>query len=189
MTKYLCVALLLSLAGCGGSASNREPDEYTGCGSDENWRTFEDQEHLATVADATAPTVTSPAAGATIASADKVKLTWQQDANDPGAPDGNVPYMGPGCNMCCPQFNTGSLSTLHLPPISGDVYDLQFSIGGAEVWRVITTLQEWGPSDSLWASWKGKTISLKMWRMSVLTNDLKAGPYTATAPFTFSVGN
>jgi hypothetical protein len=189
MTKLSCVALLLSLAGCGGSAGNREPDEYTGCGTDENWRTFEDQEPMATAADATAPAVTAPAAGATVAFASKVKLTWQQDPNDPGAPDGDVPYMGPGCNQCCPQFNTGSLSTLHLPPISGDVYDLQFSIGGAEVWRVITTLQEWGPSDTLWASWKGKTISLKMWRMSVLTNDIKAGPFVGTAPFTFSVGN
>ena len=187
MTKYLCVALLLSLAGCGGSASNREPDEYTGCGSDENWRTFEDQEHLATVADATAPTVTSPAAGATIASADKVKLTWQQDANDPGAPDGNVPYMGPGCNMCCPQFNTGSLSTLHLPPISGSVYDLQFTVAGKVDHRVITTIQEWTASDAVWASWKGKSVELKIYRMALLQNEPKEGPFTSLTPFAFSV--
>jgi hypothetical protein len=188
MKTYLLAALLMSTIGCGGSAGNREPDEYTGCGSDETWRTFEDQEHLATTADATAPSVTSPAAGATVPFADKVKLTWQQDPNDPGQADGNVPYMGPGCNQCCPQFNTGSLSTLHLPPISGDVYDLQFTIDGSEVWRVITSLQEWGPSDALWAGWKGKTVSLRIWRMSVLTNDVKAGPFVATTPFTFSVG-
>ena len=97
--------------------------------------------------------------------------------------------MGPGCNQCCPQFNTGSLSTLHLPPISGDVYDLQFSVDGAEVWRVITTLQEWGPSDAVWAGWKGKTVSVRIWRMSVLTNDVKAGPFVAMTPFTFAVGN
>ena len=188
MTKLACAALFLVVAGCGGSGGNREPDEYTGCGSDENWRAFEDQEPTATVSDTMSPLVTMPAANATVAFADKVKLTWQQDANDPGAPDGDVPYMGPGCNQCCPQFNTGALSTLHLPPISGDVYDLQFSIGGSEVWRVITTLQEWGPTDAVWSSWKGKTVTLKIWRMSVLTNDVKAGPYVATAPFVFSVG-
>jgi hypothetical protein len=192
--KILSLALLMvlgSVAGCsgGGSSGNREPDEYTGCGSDENWRTFEDQEKTATVSDQSGPFVTSPSAGASVPSSTKVKLTWQQDPNDPGQPDGDVPYMGPGCNQCCPQFNTGSLSTLHLPPISGDVYDLQFSIGATEVWRVVTTLQEWGPSDALWATWTGKTVSLKMWRMAVLTNDVKSGPFVATQPFTFSVTN
>jgi len=188
MKTHLLFALLVTLAGCGASG-NREPDEYTGCGSDENWRAFEDQEHLATVSDASAPLVTSPAAGATVPSSTTVKLTWQQDPNDPGQPDGDVPYMGPGCNQCCPEFNTGSLSTLHLPPISGSAYDLQFTVDGQVVWRVITTLQAWGPSDTLWSSWKGKTVSLVIYRLELLRNDVKQGPFVATKPFTFTVGN
>jgi hypothetical protein len=182
--------LAVALAGCGDhSGTGREPDEYTGCGSDENWATFSDQEPTATVADAQAPLVTNPAAGATVPFSTKVKVTWQQDPNDVGAPDGDVVYMGPGCTDCCPQFNLGSLTTLHLPPISGNVYDLQFTVDGQVAWRVVTTLQEWGPSDALWAMWKGKSVSLKIWRMQVLRNDPDGGPFVGTAPFTFTVGS
>jgi hypothetical protein len=189
MKTIACLALLVAAAGCGGSTGSREPDEYTGCGTDEHWRAFDDQEPSATKDDAQAPVVMMPAAGATVALADKVKLTWQQDANDVGAPDGDVPYMGPGCTDCCPQFNTGSLSTLHLPPISGNAYDLHFTVDGKVAWRVVTTLQEWGPSDALWASWKGKTVSVAIWRMELLRNDVKGGPFVATQPFTFTVGD
>ena len=184
MKTIACLALLVAAAGCGGSTGSREPDEYTGCGSDENWRAFDDQEPSATKDDAQAPLVTMPAAGATVALADKVKLTWQQDANDVGAPDGDVPHDA----NACPEYNTGSLQTLHLPPISGDAYDLQFTVDGKVAWRVITTIQEWGAPDATLAGWKGKTVSLKMWRMSVLRNDVKQGPFVASAPFTFTVG-
>ena len=93
-----------------------------------------------------------------------------------------------GCNMCCPEFNTGALSTLHLPPISGNAYDLQFTVDGKIAWRVITTIQEWAAPDATLAAWKGKKVSLKIWRMSLLRNDVKQGPYVGTAPFSFSVG-
>ncbi|HSN31813.1 MAG TPA: hypothetical protein VLU41_03945, partial [Ideonella sp.] len=52
----------LAIAGCGGSNTGREPDEYTGCGTDETWRAFEDTEPTATVDDTAAPLVTMPAA-------------------------------------------------------------------------------------------------------------------------------
>ncbi|MDB4969892.1 MAG: hypothetical protein JWN44_5581 [Myxococcales bacterium] len=190
MKTFAFLAGMLLVAGCTNhTGTGREPDEYTGCGTDENWRAFSDQESTATVADATAPKVTSPAAGATVPSATKPKIVWQQNATDVGMPDGDVVHSGPSCTDCCPQFNTGSLSTLHLPPISGNAYDLRITVDGAEVWRVITTLQEWGPSDALWASWKGKTVSFKIYRMELLRNDVKQGPYVATSDFTFSVGS
>jgi hypothetical protein len=170
------------IGGCSGSA-HREPDEYTGCGSDETWRTFEDQEPLATVSDAMAPLVTSPGAGATVTSVRPLIVRWQPDPADVGAPDGDVPHDA----NSCPEYNTGSLQTLHLPPISGDAYDLQFTVDGRVAWRVITTLQEWGAADATLAGWNGKTVSLKIWRMSVLRNDLKEGPYIASSPLTFSV--
>jgi hypothetical protein len=182
-------ALILGGLSCGSSTQSREPDEYTGCGTDENWRTFDDQEHLSTVADATAPQFTSPAPMAMIPSAEKPIVQWNQDPNDPGANDGDVPYMGIGCNDCCPEFNPGALTSLHLPPISGDVYDLQFVVGGSVDHRVITTLQEWTPPDALWSSWKGKTVGIKIWRMNLLHNDVKAGPFTPMTPFSFSVTN
>ncbi|HEX8953010.1 MAG TPA: hypothetical protein VF945_14240 [Polyangia bacterium] len=182
------IVLLLSaiwIAGCSGGTTGREPDEYTGCGSDETWRTFADQEPLATVSDAMAPLVTLPAAGATVPSSSPLVVKWQPDPNDVGAPDGNVPHDA----TSCPEYNIGAgLQTLHLPPISGDAYDLQFSVGGKVVWRVITTIQEWGATDATLAGWKGKTVSLKIWRMSVLRNDVKEGPFVGSAPFGFAVG-
>ena len=59
-----------------------------------------------------------------------------------------MPYLDGvnGCNACCPQFTPGSLTTLHLPPESGDIYDLQFTVDGSYVWRLVTTLQEWTPT-------------------------------------------
>jgi hypothetical protein len=186
-TTVLCALLVL---GCGGGPTHREPDEYTGCGTDEHWQTFDDNEPMATVAAMTAPTLTQPAAGATVPSSTKPILKWNQDPNDPGMNAGDVIYMnGPGCNMCCPQFNTGALTTLHEPPVSGNLYDLQFTVGGNYLWRVVTTLQEWTPTDALWAQLKGKSVSLKIYRMTLLVNALKQGPYVAPAPFTFTVAN
>jgi hypothetical protein len=186
-TTMLLLTSFLLVAGCHDHASGtgREPDEFTGCGTDENWRTFSDQEPTSTVADATAPLITAPMAGATVPAATPVKITWQQDPNNVGAPEGDVDHSP----SACPQYNTGALSTLHLPPISGSAYDLQFTVDGQVAWRVITTLQEWGPTAALWSSWKGKTVSLQIWRMELLRNDVKQGPYVATTPFTFTVGN
>ncbi len=172
------------VAGCSNATTGREPDEYTGCGTDETWRTFEDQEPTATVSDAMAPLITQPAAGSAVSVAAGLVLKWQPDPNDVGAPDGDVPHDA----NSCPEYNTGSLQTLHLPPISGDAYDLQLTVNGKVAWRVITTIQEWGPPPATLSGWQGKTVSLKMWRMSVLRNDVKEGPYVASSPFTFTVG-
>ena len=105
-------------------------------------------------------------------------------------PTGDVAYQnGPGCTMCCPEWNLGALTSAHLPAISGNVYDLWFLIGGNVVHRVITTLQEWAPPAALWTTWKGQTITIKIWRLDLLHNDVKTGPYAPSMPFTFSVGS
>ncbi len=187
--KRALIALLL--AGCGGGVTHRAADEYTGCGGDEQYRLLEDAEPTATVDDTRAPQMTQPGNGAPVPFSPKVIVKWNQDPNDPGKPDGDVPYMDGvgGCNACCPQFTTGSLTTLHLPPESGNIYDLHFTVDGSYVWRLVTTLQEWTPSDDLWKQWKGKTVSLQIWRMAILTNNPKEGPFVSTQPWTFSVGN
>jgi hypothetical protein len=187
MKTFALLTFLIAAAGCTNSTTGREPDEYTGCGTDETWRTFQDQEPTAMVSDAMAPQITMPAAGASVSASSSVVLAWQQDPADPGMVGGDVPHDGPACVSCCPEYNTGSLTTLHLPPISGSAYDLQLSVDGKVAWRVITTLQEWGVPAATLSSWAGKTVTLKIWRMAVLRNDIKNGPYLATAPFTFSV--
>ena len=182
---------LALLAGCGDRPHGllREPDEYTGCSSDEQWLTLDDQEPLAVVSDSSAAQITSPAAGATLPAASRPMFTWKRAASDPGAPVGDVPHDGPACNNCCPQWNTGAITTLHLPPISGNVYDLQFSFDGDVQYRVVTTIQAWSPDDATWALFRGKSVSLKIWRMTVLRNDVPqgGGPFVATTPFLFVV--
>jgi len=189
MKTLILLALCASACGPAGT-TGREPDEYTGCASDEHWRTFDDQEPTATVDDTQAPPLTAPAAGATLPAASAPMLTWRQSMSDSGQPDGDVPHViGPGCDNCCPQYNTGAITTLHLPASSGNLYDLQFTIDGQIAHRVLTSLQAWKPKDETWAGWRGKTVTLEIWRMSVLRNDPKAGPFVATTPFTFTVGN
>jgi len=183
--KWMCLSLLC-LAGCGATPKNTV-DELTGCASDEQWRTFDDAEGTTTIADDRGPQLLAPTG--TVSFSQKPVLHWNQDPSTPGKPDGDVPYLdGPGCQACCPQFNMGALTTLHLPAISGNEYDLQFSIDGNRVYRVITTLQEWTPLDAVWTSWRGKTVSVKIIRLSVLVNSPKEGPFVASAPFQFTVG-
>ncbi len=181
--------MTLLLAGCGGAPKAITP-ELTGCGSDEQWVTFDDKEPTATVSDAQAPQFTAPNLSTTVAFSPKPIFSWNQDAADPGKSDGDVIYMdGPGCMGCCPEFNIGSLAGLHLPAISGDEYDLQFFDGGTLTYRLITTLQEWTPPDDVWTSWKGKTLTIKIYRMAVITNDVKSGPFVGSAPATLRVGS
>lgn len=182
--------LVLLVAGCGGGPSHRAADEYTGCGGDEQYRLLEDGESTSVVDDTQAPQMTQPANGASVSGSVKPIVKWNQYANSPGQPDGDVPYIdGPGCMACCPQFSMGGLTSLHLPPESGDIYDVHFTVDGNYLWRVVTTLQEWTPTDALWSQLKGHKVSLQIWRMAILTNNAKAGPFTATQPFSFTVGN
>ena len=185
--RVMLLALVV-VAGCGGGITHRAADEYTGCGGDEQYRLLEDAESTAIIDDTQAPQLTQPANGASVSAAGKAIVKWNQDANDPGQPDGDVPYIdGPGCMGCCPQFTSGALTTLHLPPESGNIYDLHFTVAGSYVWRLVTTLQEWTPTDALWAQMKGHEISLQIWRMAILTNNPKQGPFVAAQPYTFTV--
>lgn len=183
--KTIVLIGAILLGGCSSPNVGREPDETTGCATDETWRTFQDQEPAATVSDAMAPLITMPAAGASVSASAQLVIAWQQDANDVGMPGGNIAATD---TTCATQYNTGALGPLHLPPISGDAYDLQFIVGGSVAWRVITTLQEWGSPPGRLDAWKGKTVTLKIWHMAVLRNDVKQGPFIATTPFSFSVG-
>ena len=179
--RVLCLAFLL--AACGPGSALREPDEYTGCSTDENWVTFDDQEPFATLNDSQSPvvTVTSPAAHT-------VHLAWNRSPGDVGTPDGDVLHDGPSCNMCCEQWNLGVLTTLHELFIFGDVFDLQFRLDGATAmfYRVLTTLQEWESPPSVGAAWAGHSVSLKIYRLGVLLNDPKSGPFVGTSPTTFT---
>jgi hypothetical protein len=186
MNAAAALLVLLFAASCDSPTIT---PEQTGCGTDENWRTFDDTEPNATVDDTQAPVLTQPSTDSTIPFAPKPVFAWKQSANTVGQPDGDVLHDGPSCNDCCPQYNTGALTTLHEPPISGDVYDLQFFDGGKLIYRVITTLQEWTAPDDTWSSWRGKTLTLKIYRAALLENDVKEGPFVASQPTTLQIGS
>jgi hypothetical protein len=180
--------LLLILAGCSNPAPpQRAPDEYDsiegiGCGTDENWRTFDDEElgHLVKVDDPSAPLFVAPVQdGAMVPSSPKPTFAWQPTPTLTGKPGGNAAC--PYCPTC------GPLLASHQLPVSGDVYDLQFSVGGSVVHRIIYTSQRWTPPDSLWSSWKGQKVSIAAVRMTLKVNDITDGPFQASKPTTFTV--
>ena len=187
----LCIMIF---AGCGGPATGPDP-ELTGCATDENWRTFDDQEKFATVDPTQSPSFTQPAGGATVDPTQKPVVRWQRTPTDPGTSDGDVSHPAGGpfsasidCMSCCSNFTPGALTTMHLPPISGDAFDLHFTVGGSYSYRVVTTLQEWTPPDDVWAGWRGRPIKIEIWRLDLLKNDVKTGPFTSGQPLTFTVG-
>jgi hypothetical protein len=191
------LSLCILLAGCNGPAPGLfEPDAtrgYQACATDENWRTFNDQElaHLVKTDDTQATAFQPPLVdGASFPASPAPTFTWQVTATIPGMMNGDascptvcrlctgsIPTAGTMCNLC----------GAHLPAVSGDSYDLQFSVGGSVVWRIITTAQFYQPPDDIWASWRGKTVSLATVRAFLKLNDVQE-IYQASKPLTFSVG-
>ena len=184
--RILALFILAAAGGCGpGSpgASAREPDEYLGCATDESWRSFDDREltGLITLDDAQAPSFAVPTEGATLPSAVKPTLSWQLSSTVVGKSGGDA-----ACTACP---TCGSLVPEHQPPVTGNVYDLQFSIDGVMVWRALTTLQTWSPTDAAWKLMIGKTVKLRPTRMQLKINDIQSGPFQPTKSITFSVGS
>ena len=175
--------LAIALAACGGSSSPappRPPDEYDsdtamGCATDENATDFDNRETSGqfTVDDAQAPRFTLPMAGDTLALAPVPTFAWQPTPSLPGRAHGDA-----SCEEC---------PICHLPPVSGDVYDLQFTVDGAVAWRIVYSAQQWTPKDVPWKAWAGKTVSLVAYRMLLKANDVQQGPFRAAQPLVFHV--
>ena len=86
----------------------------------------------------------------------------------------------------CPQWSQGS-STLHLPPISGTVFDLQVTKDGKVVHRVLTTLQKWTASVDTWRQLAG-SVQLVFHRIVVVDNARQTGPFATTSPWSVTIG-
>lgn len=175
------VVLLFGLPCCKGS-SDRPPDATEGCATDENAEAFTD--YLASgrvMSDAArAPRWLEPAPGSTLAAAMPATLRWQPSPTDAGRPNGTA-----SCPDRCP---TCRLSPEHLPPVSGNVFELRFSAGGAEVYRVMTSLQSFTPDAAVWATWAGQGLTVDLVGAALLRNEVAAGPFR-TETLRFSVRN
>ncbi len=171
--------MTLGVQACsGGPSIPREPDEYVGCATDENWQTFDTTPD--TVSDAQAPLITAPNANASVSGTAPPTFSWQVSSTIVGTPAGDVA-------MSCAQWNEG-FTELHLPPISGCVYDLQLSYDGVVQHRVLTTLQQWTGSAETWQKMEDHHVSLVIRRMTLVDNEPQDGPYIPTAPADYSVG-
>ena len=176
---HTCLASLLLVGACNdGDGSRpgpaREPDEYLGCATDENWKTFDETAEV--VSDADAPQVDAPPAGSP---ATPPELTWVVSPTIAGSPNGDVATS-------CEQWNTG-FAPQHLPPVSGTVYDLQLAVGGIVRHRALTTMQRWRATPEVWGSFDGAEVALRIRRMTLTQNAAESGPFVAHAPMTFTV--
>jgi hypothetical protein len=174
MRASLLFVLLASA--CHAEVAFREPDEYAGCATDEDWARFDDVRDI--VSSDQAPLLIAPVGNAALG-ASPVDFTWQVSPSVPGTPGGDA-------SMDCPQWSTG-FTTLHLPPVSGTVYDLQLLSGDLVTHRVLTTLQKWTPSPSVWSALGERTMSVRLRRVTLLDNDRKDGPFVAPQAPSFSV--
>lgn len=175
----LCL-LSSTLIGCSGSGGSAPT--FEGCASDENWRTFDDYIDTERVQNAAAnvpkwlgPTGSSASAGS------PPTFSWQPTATNAGTPNGNA-----SCEKFTAQSLKPGLSPLHEPPVSGTVYDVHFTVAGAEVYRVLTTRQTTTPPASSWLGLSGKTVEVTLYSAQLLRNDVAQGPFRAT-PLTLSI--
>lgn len=178
---YLCCTTMA----CSGPAATagREPDEYTGCATDELWPIFDGLLIGAQVETSATegPLFLTPAAGGPLS--EKPLFTWQPSSAQTGNPDGDVPAGGDNCE----QFHRGEIVVRHLPAISGTLYDLQVAASGTVIYRVITTLQQWTPPDSAWTAWKGSSPTIRLYRVVVSKNMPAGVAYTRDPPLTITV--
>jgi hypothetical protein len=175
--RFVLVALAAgTLAACSnGAAIPRQPDEYVGCATDENWQTFDETPEVVSAADS--PMLTGPM-NRTLA-ADPANFDWQPDPSTVGSPTGDVA-------MTCAQWNQG-FTELHLPPITGCVYDVQISFDGEVQHRVLTTLQQWTASAETWDKLAGHDVTVRIRRMELLENEPEGGPFAPPTPAEYQI--
>jgi hypothetical protein len=167
-------------AACGGSPSF-EP-VYEACATDENWVSFDDYEKTgrAVSTGTNLPQWNAPQMGAMVSAASGPVFQWQPSATTAGSPNGDA---------TCPQYQPASLPGLqikHLPPVSGTVYDVQFAVDGAVVYRVVTSRQRLAVPASTLSTWNGKTVTVTLYAAKMLVNEIAEGPYQA-APLQIKV--
>ena len=167
----------LATSACGTTTAQREPDQYLGCGTDENWRTLDDFETSNRVKKdaALAPKLTAPTPGALT---QKPRFTWDLSSSAAGQPNGTAV-----CDACA---RCGQLGPAHQDAVSGDLYDLHFVATGTLIWRALTTQQYLDVTDDLWAALRGKAFTLRIVRAGLKVNDVADGPFEPLAPIAFT---
>lgn len=177
----LASSALLACHGHDHTGVGREPDEYLGCATDELWPLFDANESLALASPdvTTAPQLTAPSLTAALA-ATAPRFVWSKQPSTQPVLDGDVPTT-------CHQFARGAITTQHLEPVTGTVYQLRLFDGTTVDYRVLTTLEQWQPPAALWERLRGSSRRIEIMRMPVVNNERTAGPFVSPEQVSFMV--
>jgi hypothetical protein len=185
---YLMVGMFAALAACGPqTGASREPDAYEGCATDEVWRTLDEAQagNRVRADDAQAPRFLDPVTqGATLPGATPPTIRWQQSATVAGNANGDAT-----CEKCPTCGTPATLVAPHEEPVSGTVYDVQFTAAGGTPYRVLTTVLSLTVPANVWQGWRGRQVSVTATRAPLQGGTLQGDAYRPAQPLSFTVGN
>jgi hypothetical protein len=164
--------LCLLLCQCSDLSEKGPEPSYEGCATDENWITLDAalRDASSEVDAAQAPIFTMPTSGESLASDVATVFRFAPSRSSAGQSGGNV---------TCPQYQPQHAGTtpLHLPAVTGTIFDLHVAVAGVDVYRVLTTRQFAGIPLGTWRTWNGKTLTVTVYRSSLDKNEIVSGPF------------
>lgn len=184
----LMVGMFAALAACGPqTGTSREPDAYEGCATDEVWRTFDEAQagNRVRADDAQAPRFVAPVTqGATLPGDNPPTIRWQQSPTVAGNANGDAT-----CEKCPTCGTPATLVAPHEEPVTGTVYDVQFTPASGTPYRVLTTVLSLAVPANVWQGWRGRQVSVTVLRGQLQGGTLQGDAYRSAQPVSFTVGN
>ena len=167
------VLLCLFLCQCSDLSEKGPEPSYEGCATDENWMTLDAalRDASTEVHVAEAPIFLAPASAASLDADVAPVFRFAPSRSSAGQSGGNV-----SCPQYQPQHVAGT-GPLHLPVVTGTIFDLHVAIAEADVYRVLTTRQFAGIPLGTWRTWSGKTLTVAVYRSSLDKNEIVSGPF------------
>ncbi|MFP2909697.1 hypothetical protein ACLESD_32555 [Pyxidicoccus sp. 3LFB2] len=200
--KLLWTSLSAALLALAPACDNDEPASecgeplYGGDATDEAWRTLVDAKDRP--ADSSqAVTLESPAVDQTYSSTD-APPTWRWTSPLASLVPGSAPEGTPsrprdeGRSMLAWLGNLILPSAeAHLPPFTGDIYQVQVTLPGRECpVELLTSNLEWQLDAATWDTIRGyvdQDLSVQVTSAYLVQNRLREGPYRLAAPRTIRV--
>lgn len=136
--------------------------------------------------------ISAPANGAALPAGSSPTFSWSlvSGAYVPGIRQPSPASEAPGSKALAFSFGS-AIAEAHLPPVTGEVYLLEFITGAGEAnpLRVFTTDTSWTADPDSWNRLKaaGGSITLKIYNAYLNQNIVEEGPYASPEPVAFTV--
>ncbi len=186
-TLWLTFALGLALlTGCDGKDPCGDPT-FAGKASDEAWMALVDAEGRTKIDDAQAVTITAPEEGGTFSAALPLKIKWTSPLSA-----SRTPPSGRGTENTVRQRGVlARLSALfiseawaHLPPVTGPIYSLKFTVPGRSCpVRALTTDEAW----TTLKSGGSQELTLEISDAYLRENRISEGPFRPSTARKFTI--